>query len=146
MSKRQKMSSQQVMKTLFETEDAISSEDENDFDDELSWYESELEMDALSDSNSKTEGSHTESEDKDDSVSQEVGGKDGYLWRTKPTNARRTPRRNIVTTSCILSNFLTKADAGTCQYAFDHANIFHFVVNFSEEKQKSSVFVHYARN
>ena len=41
------MSSQQVMKILLETEDWISSEDENDFDDELSWYESEPEMDAL---------------------------------------------------------------------------------------------------
>ena len=73
------MSSQQVMKTLFETEERISSEDEDDFDDELSWYESEPEMDALSDSNSETDGSHTKSEDKDDSVSQEVRGKDGYL-------------------------------------------------------------------
>ena len=69
MSKRQRMSSQQVMKTLFKTEDGISSEDEDDFDDELSWYESEAEMDALSDSNSETDGSQTESEDENDSLS-----------------------------------------------------------------------------
>ena len=96
MSKRQRMSSQIVKKTLFNAEDGISSEDEDDFDDELSWCESELEMDALSDSNSETDGSHTESEDEDNSVSQEVRGKDGYLWRTESKNARRTPRRNIV--------------------------------------------------
>ena len=40
MYKRQRLSTQQVMNTLFETEDGISSEDEDDFDDELSWYES----------------------------------------------------------------------------------------------------------
>ena len=40
MSKRQRMSSQQVMKVLFEIDDKVSSEDEDDFDDELSWYES----------------------------------------------------------------------------------------------------------
>ena len=102
------MSSQQVMKTLFETEDGISSED--DFDDELSWYESEPEMDALSDSNSETDGSHTESEDEDDSVSQEVRGKDGYLWRTEPKNARRTPRRNIVTSTPGPKGIKLKAD------------------------------------
>ena len=110
MSKRQRMSSQQEMKTLFETEDGISSEDENDFDDELSWYESEPEMDALSDSNSETDESHTESEDKDDSVSQKVRGKDGYLWRTEPKNARRTPRRNIVTSTPGLKGIGLKAD------------------------------------
>ena len=53
-------------------------------------------MDALSDLNSETNGSDTESEDKDCSVCQEVRGKNGYLWRTEPKNAR-TPRRNIVT-------------------------------------------------
>ena len=55
MSKRQRMSSQQVMKVLFEIDDKVSSEDEDDFDDELSWYESEPKMDALSDLNSETE-------------------------------------------------------------------------------------------
>ena len=87
------------MNTLFETEDGISSEDEDDFNDELSWYESEPEMEALSDSNSEIDGSDTEYEDEDDSVGQEVRGKDGYLWKTEPTNARRTPRRNIVTST-----------------------------------------------
>ena len=96
MYKRQRLSTQQVMNTLFETEDGISSEDEDDFDDELSWYESEPEMEALSDSNSEIDGSDTEYEDEDDSVGQEVRGKDGYLWKTEPKNARRTPRRNIV--------------------------------------------------
>ena len=38
MSKRQRMSSQQAMKVLFEIDDKVSSEDEDDFDDELSWY------------------------------------------------------------------------------------------------------------
>ena len=33
------------------------------------------------------------------SVSQEVQEKDGYLWRTEPKKARRTPRRNIVTST-----------------------------------------------
>ena len=99
MSKRQRMSSQQVMKVLFEIDDKVSSEDEDDFDDELSWYESEPKMDALSDLNSETDGSDTESEDEDCSVCQEVRGKDGYLWRTEPKNARRTPRRNIVTST-----------------------------------------------
>ena len=66
------MSSQRVMKVLFEIDDKVSSEDEDDFDDELSWYESEPEMDALSDLNSETDGSDTESEDKDCSVCQEV--------------------------------------------------------------------------
>ena len=55
MYKRQRLSTQQVMNTLFETEDGISSEDE-----ELSWYESEPEMEALSDSNSEIDGSDTE--------------------------------------------------------------------------------------
>ena len=96
MYKRQKLSTQQVMNTLFETEDGISSEDEDDFDDELSWYESEPEMEALSDSNSEIDGSDTEYVDEDDSVGQEVRGKDGYLWKTEPKNARRTPRRDIV--------------------------------------------------
>ena len=96
MYKRQRLSTQQVMNTLFETEDGISSEDEDDFDDELSWYESEPEMEALSDSNSKIDGSDTEYEDEDDSVGQEVRRKDGYLWKTEPKNARRTPRQNIV--------------------------------------------------
>ena len=99
MSKRQRMSSQQVIKVLFEIDDKVSSEGEDDFDDELSWYESEPEMDALSDLNSETDGSDTESEDKYCSVYQEVRGKDGYLWRTGPKNARRTPRRNIVTST-----------------------------------------------
>ena len=72
MSKRQRMSSQQVMKVLFEIVDKVSSEDEDDFDDELSWYESEPEMDALSDLNSETDESDTESEDEDYSVCQEV--------------------------------------------------------------------------
>ena len=53
-------------------------------------------MEALSDSNSEIDGSDTEYEDEDDSVGQEVRGKDGYLWKTEPRNARRTPRRNIV--------------------------------------------------
>ena len=75
MSKRQRMSSQQVMKVLFEIDDKVSSEDEDDFDDELSWYESEPEMNALSDFNSETDGSDTESEDEDCSVCQEVPGK-----------------------------------------------------------------------
>ena len=88
-----------MSKTLFETEDGISSEDEDDFDDQLSWYESEPEMDTLSDSNSETDVSHIESEDEDDSVSQEVRGKDGYLWRLEPKNARRISRRNIVTST-----------------------------------------------
>ena len=82
---------------LFETDDGISSEDEDCIENELSWYKSEPEIDALSDSNSKTDGSDTESEGKDGSVSQEVQGKDGYLWRTEPKTARRTPRRNIIT-------------------------------------------------
>ena len=99
MSKRQRMSSQQVMKVLFEIDDKVSSEDEDDFDDELSWYESEPEMDALSDLNSETDGSDTESKDEDCSVCQEVRGKYGYLWRTEPKNAGRTPRRNIVTST-----------------------------------------------
>ena len=85
MYKRQRLSTQQVMNTLFETEDEISSED-------LSWYESEPEMEALSDSNSEIDGSDTEYKDEDDSVGQEVRGKDGYLWKTEPKNARRTPR------------------------------------------------------
>ena len=55
------MSSQQGMKSLFKTDDGISSEDKDDFDDELSWYESEHEMDALSDLNSKTDGCDTKS-------------------------------------------------------------------------------------
>ena len=66
------------MENLFETDDEISNEDEDCIEDELIWYESEPEIDALSDSNSKTDGSDTESEDEDGSVSQEVQGKDGY--------------------------------------------------------------------
>ena len=87
----------QVMKNLFETDDGISSKDKDCIEDELRWYESEPEIDSLSDSNSKTNGSDTESEDEDGSVSQEVQGKDGYLWRTEPKTARRTPGGNIVT-------------------------------------------------
>ena len=65
MSRRQRMSLLQVMENLFETDDGISSEDEDCIKDELSWYESEPEIDALSNSNSETDGSDTESEDKD---------------------------------------------------------------------------------
>ena len=97
MSTRQRMSRLQVMESLFETDDEISSEDEDCIEDELSWYESEPEIDALSDSNSETDESDTESEDEDGSVSQEVRGKDGHLWGTEPKTARRTQRRNIVT-------------------------------------------------
>ena len=110
MSKRQRMSSQQVMKVLFEIDDKVSSKDEADFDDELSWYESEPEMDALSDLNSETDGSNTESEDKDCSVCQEVQGKDGYPWRTEPKNARRTSWRNIVTSTPGLKGKRLEAD------------------------------------
>ena len=59
-------------KSFIEIDDKVSSKDEDDFDDELSWYESEPEMDALSDLNSKTDGSDTESENEDCSVCQEV--------------------------------------------------------------------------
>ena len=98
MSKRQRMSFQQVMKVLFEINDKVSSEDKDDFDDKLSWYESEPEMHAFSGLNSETDGSDTESENEDCTVCQEVRGKDGYLWRTEPKNAR-TPKRNIVTST-----------------------------------------------
>ena len=98
-TKRQKMSSQQVMKSLFKADDGISSEDEDDFDDELSWYESDPEMDALSDLNSETDECDTESEDADDSVSHLVRGKDGCLWKTEPKNVRRTPCRNVITST-----------------------------------------------
>ena len=91
------MSPLQMMENLFETDDGISSEDEDYIEDELSWYESEPEIDALSDSNSETDGSDTESEDEDGFVSQEVQKKDGYLWRTEPKTARRTLKRNIAT-------------------------------------------------
>ena len=80
----------------------------------------------MSDSNSETDGSDTESEDEDDSVSQEVQGKDGYLWRTEPKTARRS--------------FLTKADAGTIQYAFDHANDF-TLLSIAPKKNKRVVFL-----
>ena len=50
MSTRQRMSRLQVIENLFETDDEISSEDEDCIEDELSWYESEPEIDALSDS------------------------------------------------------------------------------------------------
>ena len=93
------MSSQQVMNSLFKTDDWISSEDEDDFEDELSWYESDAEMDALSDLNSETDGCDSESEDADDSVSHLVRGNDGYMWRTERKNAGRTPRMNIVTST-----------------------------------------------
>ena len=91
MSTRQKMSPLQVMENLFETDDGISSEDEGCIKDELSWYESDPKIDALSDSNSETDGSDTKSEDEDGSVSKEVQVKDGYLWRTEPKTARKTP-------------------------------------------------------
>ena len=41
------------MKSLFETDDGISSEDEDDFDDELSWYQSEPKMNVFSDLSAK---------------------------------------------------------------------------------------------
>ena len=72
MSTRQRMSPLQVMENLSETDDGISSKDEDCIKDELSWYASEPEIDALSDSNSETDGSDTESKDEDGSVSQEA--------------------------------------------------------------------------
>ena len=87
------------MKSLFKTDDGISSKDEDDFDDEMKWYESEPEMDALSDSNNETYGSDPENLNADGSVSQEVRGKVGYLWRTKPKIARRTLTPNIVSST-----------------------------------------------
>ena len=89
------MSPLQVMENLFETDDEISSEDKNCIENELSWYESEIEIDALSDSKSKTDGSDTESENGDGSVSQKIQAK----WSTKPKTARKTPRQNIVTST-----------------------------------------------
>ena len=86
-----------MIKSLFKTGVGISSEDKDDFVDEINRYESEPKMDALSDSNSETDGSDTESEDGDGSLSKEIRGKDGYLQSTEPKNARRTPRQNIVT-------------------------------------------------
>ena len=85
------------MGKLSETDHGISSEDEDDIEDELSWYESEPKLDASSYTNSETDRSDTEPEDEDISVSQEVRGKDGYFWKMKPKTARRTPRQNIVT-------------------------------------------------
>ena len=72
MFKRHKMSPLKVMENLFETNDGISSEDEACIEDELSRYESDVEIDAKSDSSSKTDGSDTESENKDGSAIQEV--------------------------------------------------------------------------
>ena len=43
------------MENLFETDDGVSIEDEDCIEDELSWYEREPEIDALSDSNSEME-------------------------------------------------------------------------------------------
>ena len=90
MSRRQKLSLLQVMEKLSETDHGSSSEDKDDIEDELRWYESETKLDALSYINSKTDGSDTEPEDV--SVSQEVCVKDGYLWKMELKTARRTPR------------------------------------------------------
>ena len=73
------MSLQQVMKKLYETDHGISSKDKDDIEDELSWYESEPELNALLYTNMETDGSDTEADDEDVSVSQEVRGKDSYL-------------------------------------------------------------------
>ena len=69
MCRRQKLSLQQVIKKLSETDHGISSEDKDDI-------ESKPELDASSYTKSKTDGTDTEPEDEDVSVSQEVGGKD----------------------------------------------------------------------
>ena len=79
------------MENYFETDHGISSKDD------MSWYESEPEFDALSDTNSETDGNDTKSKDENVSVSQEIREKDGYLWKMEPKTAKRTPKRNIVT-------------------------------------------------
>ena len=87
------------MEKLFETDHGISSKNENDIEDKVSWYESEPELDAFSYTNNKTDASKTEPEDEDAFVSQEVRGRDRYLWKMEPKSARRTPRRTIVTSA-----------------------------------------------
>ena len=77
MSTRQRMLPLQVMENLFETDNEISSEDEDCIENELSWYESELEIDALSDSSRKTDGCDTESENEDGFVNQKIQAKLG---------------------------------------------------------------------
>ena len=62
------------MGNISEIDHGISSEDEDDFENKMSWYESEPELDALSDTNSETNGIDTESEDENLSVSQEIRG------------------------------------------------------------------------
>ena len=55
----------------------------------MSYYESKHGFDALSDTNSKTDGIVTESKDKNVSVSQEILGKDWYLRKMEPNLSKQ---------------------------------------------------------
>ena len=91
---KQRISLQQALEQLEETDNGNGSE-EDGIEDELSWCESEPNLNNLSDSSSEIDASDTESGGEDESADQ-VLGKDRYLWKTTPKNAG-TPRRNIVT-------------------------------------------------
>ena len=96
MARWQKMLILQALETLDESEEENKSEEVDDIENDLSWYESEPELDAQSVYYSEINVSDSESEGENDVV-EEVLGTDGYLWQTTPKNARRTQRRNIVT-------------------------------------------------
>ena len=67
------------MEKSFETDNGVSSEEEDNIEDILSCYESEPKLDASSYTNSKADGSDTKPKTKNVSISQEVQEKDGYL-------------------------------------------------------------------
>ena len=92
MARRQKMPVLEALETLEESKEENESEEVDDIEDELSWCESEPELDALSDSDSEIDVSDSQSKGENDLV-EEVLGRSGYLWQTTPKNARRTPSK-----------------------------------------------------
>jgi hypothetical protein len=95
MSRQRGLSCNNVLACLDLLND-VESKHEDDIEDSLSCDESDPESNEVSESYSEISASELDSEEKQDGVSLEILGKDGYVWSQKPKAARRTPMRNIV--------------------------------------------------
>ena len=86
------------MEHLKKADDGNGSE-EDGIEDELSWCESDPELDAFSDPSSEIGTSGTKSAREDNSADK-VLDKDPYLWKTTPKKAKITAQPNIVNGHC----------------------------------------------
>ena len=116
------------METLEEPEEENEIEEVDDIEDELSWCESEPELDALPDSDNEADVSDSESVAEKDPA-EEVLGRDGLLRQTTTKNTRRTPRQNIITgiPGPEGSDLAGNTPLKSFQFFFDNAMITEFV-------------------